>query len=90
MLVHAQTGARVVGTLAEDPAGAEQLAGRKRGRLDKSMLIRSARKVTSDLYQQYGAAWTVPSQVQQQAAGPVPGQQPGQQTGYSGHAGAGR
>ncbi|AVH57187.1 MULTISPECIES: hypothetical protein [Streptomyces] len=64
MLVAAQTGARVVGTLADDPAGADQLAGRKRGRLDKSLLIRSARKVTADLYQQYGAAWAVP------AAGP--------------------
>ncbi|MGW1542419.1 hypothetical protein ACWCPM_19660 [Streptomyces sp. NPDC002309] len=60
MLVHAQTGARVVGTIADDPAGAEQLAGRRRGRLDKSLLIRSARKVTADLYQQYGAAWSVP------------------------------
>ncbi|MEH0423970.1 hypothetical protein [Streptomyces sp. B21-083] len=101
MLVHAQTGARVVGTLAEDPAGAEQLAGRKRGRLDKSMLIRSARKVTSDLYQQYGAAWSVPSQVQGHQI-PMPGQagqQPGPghaggQSGYAGgqpgHAGAGR
>lgn len=58
MLVHAQTGARVVGTLADDPAGAEQLAGRRRGRLDKSLLIRTARKVTADLYQQYGAAWS--------------------------------
>lgn len=61
MLVAAQTGARVVGTLAEDPSGADQLAGRKRGRLDKSLLIRSARKVTADLYQQYGAAWAVPA-----------------------------
>ena len=61
MLVAAQTGARVVGTLADDPAGAEQLAGRRRGRLDKSLLIRSARKVTADLYQQYGAAWAVPA-----------------------------
>ncbi|MCX4907962.1 hypothetical protein [Streptomyces sp. NBC_00878] len=61
MLVAAQTGARVVGTIAEDPAGADQLAGRKRGRLDKSLLIRSARKVTSDLYQQFGAAWSVPA-----------------------------
>ncbi|GHH58264.1 hypothetical protein AB0H92_37430 [Streptomyces phaeochromogenes] len=61
MLVAAQTGARVVGTIAEDPAGADQLAGRKRGRLDKSLLIRSARKVTSDLYQQFGAAWAVPA-----------------------------
>lgn len=64
MLVHAQTGARVVGTLADDPAGADQLAGRKRGRLDKSLLIRSARKVAADLYQQYGAAWAVPAQAQ--------------------------
>ena len=61
MLVASQTGARVVGTIAEDPAGADQLAGRKRGRLDKSLLIRSARKVTSDLYQQFGAAWAVPA-----------------------------
>ncbi|MEU6120677.1 hypothetical protein [Streptomyces sp. NPDC047123] len=60
MLMAAQTGARVVGTLADDPAGADQLAGRRRGRLDKSLLIRSARKVTVDLYQQYGAAWTNP------------------------------
>ncbi|WP_405769000.1 hypothetical protein [Streptomyces sp. NBC_01538] len=101
MLVHAQTGARVVGTLAEDPAGAEQLAGRKRGRLDKSMLIRSARKVTSDLYQQYGAAWSVPSQVQSQQSqqSHVQGQgahqppmqgQSGHAGGYPGHAGAGR
>jgi hypothetical protein len=64
MLVHAQTGARVVGTLADDPAGAEQLAGRRRGRLDKSLLIRSARKVTADVYQQYGAAWAASAQAQ--------------------------
>ncbi|MFH8795758.1 hypothetical protein [Streptomyces sp. NPDC017941] len=61
MLMAARTGARVVGTLADDPTGADQLAGRKRGRLDKSMLIRSARKVTADLYQQYGAAWASPA-----------------------------
>ncbi|QDQ13053.1 hypothetical protein [Streptomyces spectabilis] len=61
MLMAAQTGARVVGTLADDPAGADQLAGRRRGRLDKSMLIRSARKVTVDLYQSYGAAWSGPA-----------------------------
>ncbi|CAM5385328.1 hypothetical protein SALBM217S_09815 [Streptomyces griseoloalbus] len=46
MLVHAQTGARVVGTLADDPAGAEQLAGRRRGRLDKSLLIPAPRRRT--------------------------------------------
>ncbi|MGW6009083.1 hypothetical protein [Streptomyces sp. NPDC055210] len=61
MLMASQTGARVVGTIAADPTGADQLAGRRRGRLDKSLLIRSARKVTSDLYQQFGAAWSVPT-----------------------------
>ncbi|WP_221353312.1 hypothetical protein [Streptomyces beigongshangae] len=61
MLTAARTGARVVGTIAEDPAGADQLAGRRRGRLDKSLLIRSARKVTADLHQQFGAAWSVPA-----------------------------
>ncbi|RZD77826.1 hypothetical protein [Streptomyces albidoflavus] len=61
MLVAGQTGARVVGTLADDPAGADQLAGRRRGRLDKSLLIRSARKISVDLYQQFGAAWSTPA-----------------------------
>ncbi|GHE79189.1 hypothetical protein GCM10018785_54120 [Streptomyces longispororuber] len=75
MLMAARTGARVVGTLADDPAGAAQLAGRRRGRLDKSLLIRSARKVAADLYQQYGAAWSGP------AAGAA---------GHAGSAGAGR
>ncbi|WP_339130822.1 hypothetical protein WJM95_18480 [Streptomyces sp. f51] len=67
MLVAGRTGASVVGTIADDPAGAAQLAGRRRGRLDKSLLIRSARKVAADLYQQYGAAWSVP------VDGPHPG-----------------
>ncbi|MET9758684.1 hypothetical protein ABZ016_06455 [Streptomyces sp. NPDC006372] len=92
MLVHAQTGARVVGTIADDPAGADQLAGRRRGRLDKSLLIRSARKVAADLYQQYGAAWAASAQANQahqaQQAQHVQHQHqhPGQ---MQGHAGAG-
>lgn len=65
MLVHSQTGARVVGTLADDPAGADMLAGRKRGRLDKSLLVRSARKITADLNQQFGTAWTASARAQQ-------------------------
>ncbi|MFH8560330.1 hypothetical protein [Streptomyces sp. NPDC017988] len=77
MLMAAQTGARVVGTLADDPAGADQLAGRKRGRLDKSLLIRSARKVTVDLYQQYGAAWTNPVAQQPGGITQQPQPQPG-------------
>lgn len=55
MLIAAQTGARVVGLIADDPAGAAQLAGRRRGRLDKSMLVRSARQVVVDLHQTYRA-----------------------------------
>ncbi|MDJ0342485.1 hypothetical protein QMK19_22385 [Streptomyces sp. H10-C2] len=54
MLVASQIAARVVGTLAHDPAGAEQLAGRRRGRLDKSLLIRSARQITADVPHRYG------------------------------------
>jgi hypothetical protein len=54
MLVASQISARVVGTLAHDPAGAETLNGRRRGRLDKSLLIRSARQVAADVPQRYG------------------------------------
>lgn len=60
MLLASRSGARVLGTLAYDPVGSEQLAGRRRGRLDKSLLIRSARQVAQDINQQYGAAWAVP------------------------------
>ncbi|MCX5204948.1 hypothetical protein OG897_26270 [Streptomyces sp. NBC_00237] len=58
MLLAARTGARVLGVVAHDPSGAAQLAGRKRGRLDKSLLVRSARKVAVDLHQQFGAGWS--------------------------------
>jgi hypothetical protein len=54
MLVASQISARVIGTLAHDPAGAEQLAGRRRGRLDKSLLIRSARQVAAEVPHRYG------------------------------------
>ncbi|MGP3971005.1 hypothetical protein [Streptomyces sp. 6N223] len=55
MLIAAQSGARVVGLIAEDTAGAEQLAGRRRGRLDKSLLVRSARQLVVDVHQTYRA-----------------------------------
>ncbi|MFI1094536.1 MinD/ParA family protein [Streptomyces sp. NPDC020917] len=54
MLVASQISARVVGTIAYDPAGAEMLSSRRRGRLDKSLLIRSARQITADVPQRYG------------------------------------
>jgi hypothetical protein len=44
----------VVGALADDPAGAEQLSGRRSGRADKSLLVRSARQVALDLQARLG------------------------------------
>ncbi|MCE7080598.1 hypothetical protein [Streptomyces sp. ST2-7A] len=58
MLSGAGAPARVVGLVADDPAGAEQLAGRRRGRLDRSLLIRSARKVVADLHRVFHAELT--------------------------------
>jgi hypothetical protein len=39
----------MLGGIADDPKAAEQLAGGWGGRLDKSMLIRSAREIASQL-----------------------------------------
>ena len=86
MLVHAQTGARVVGAGRVVGDGADQLAGRKRGRLYKSLLIRSARKVAADLYQQYGAAWAASAHADQAPQAHHAPHAPGQ---MQGHAGAG-
>ncbi len=61
-LLH-EAGARVMGVLADDPAGAEQLAGRRRGSVGKSLLIRSARQVVVDLHQRYGAGWASRSSI---------------------------
>jgi hypothetical protein len=48
--VVSQTGTAVMlGGIADDPKAAEQLAGGWGGRLDKSMLIRSAREIASQL-----------------------------------------
>ncbi|WP_435853127.1 hypothetical protein [Streptomyces smyrnaeus] len=71
MLVASRAGAQIVGVLAHDPMGAEQLAGRRRGRVERSLLVRSVRKIATDIHQQYGAAWapTAPPQQQPPAAG---------------------
>ncbi|MDT0342897.1 hypothetical protein [Streptomyces litchfieldiae] len=58
MLIASGSGASVVGLIAEDELGAGQLAGRRRGRLDRSLLVRSARKVVADLHQTYRAELT--------------------------------
>ena len=44
---------RVIGTLADDPDGADLINGRGRGRLDRKLLIRSTREVAMDLYRRY-------------------------------------
>ncbi len=55
MLIASNCGARVVGFVAHDVPGAEQLAGRRRGRVEKSLLIRSIRKVVEDVQRGYAA-----------------------------------
>lgn len=47
-------GAEVLGVLADDPDGAAALNGRGRGRVDKSLLVRSAREVAASVTRRYG------------------------------------
>ncbi|WP_432109237.1 hypothetical protein [Streptomyces sp. AA1529] len=79
MLVASRAGARVVGVLAHDTLGAEQLAGRRRGRVERSLLVRSVRKIATDLHQQYGANWESTAPPQQSLTPPGPGPGPGPQ-----------
>ncbi|MFL6114619.1 MAG: hypothetical protein ACJ786_25180 [Catenulispora sp.] len=67
---------KVIGTIADDPDGADLINGRGRGRLDRTLLIRSAREVAQDLSGMYSAAGAAaaPQQPQPQAApNPLPG-----------------
>ncbi|MEU8346805.1 hypothetical protein SAMN05443665_10559 [Actinomadura meyerae] len=54
-------GVTVLGGLALDPKGAELLSGRWGGRLDRSLLIRSAREVAADLTGRLAAAGPAPA-----------------------------
>jgi hypothetical protein len=47
-------GAEVLGVLADDPDGAAALNGRARARIDRSLLIRSARDVATSVTRRYG------------------------------------
>jgi hypothetical protein len=67
---------KVIGTIADDPDGADLINGRGRGRLDRTLLIRSTREVALDLSQLYSAA---PQGVAQGAAIPPGGPMPGPQ-----------
>ncbi|WP_194925933.1 hypothetical protein [Catenulispora pinisilvae] len=72
---------RVIGTLATDPDGADLINGRGRGRLDRTLLIRSAREVALDLYRRFtmsqgsGMPQTEPAPPRQYSAQPMPPQQ---------------
>lgn len=50
LLQHAQLQVSVLGRVASDPKAAEALAGRRARRLDRSMLIRSARELAGAVY----------------------------------------
>lgn len=71
-------GGEVLGVIAHDPDGAAALNGWGRGRVDKSLLIRSARDVAQSVARRYGL-----SRVGQPAPPPRPSQpvQPGQAVG---------
>ena len=59
---------KVIGTIADDPDGADLINGRGRGRLDRTLLIRSTREVALDLYRLFAT----PSQGAAMVGGPVP------------------
>ena len=65
---------KVIGTIADDPDGADLINGRGRGRLDRTLLIRSAREVALDLSRLYSAPSQGPA-TQQGTAMPGPGPQ---------------
>ncbi|MEZ0107328.1 hypothetical protein ABH920_001319 [Catenulispora sp. EB89] len=71
---------KVIGTIADDPDGADLINGRGRGRLDRTLLIRSTREVALDLYRRFappsqGAA--IPQGgAPMQGAGPMQGAAP--------------
>ena len=54
LLVATAGGAEVLGVLAQDPEGAAALNGRGRARIDRSLLIRSARDVATSVTRRYG------------------------------------
>jgi len=62
-------GAEVLGVLADDPDGAAALNGRGRARIDRSLLIRSARDVATSVTRRYGLVRQGPDQHQYQDPG---------------------
>ncbi|HEX4786874.1 MAG TPA: hypothetical protein VH372_00320 [Actinospica sp.] len=54
LLAASTAGAEVLGVLAYDESGAQALAGRGRGRVDKALLTRSARELAGAVVHRYG------------------------------------
>ncbi|HZP50271.1 hypothetical protein [Actinocrinis sp.] len=71
-------GGEVLGVIADDPDGAAALNGRGRARVDKSLLIRSARDVALSVTRRYGLL-----NVTSQAPAQAPGLSQGQGQGHS-------
>ncbi|GAA2005070.1 hypothetical protein [Catenulispora subtropica] len=66
---------KVIGTVADDPDGADLINGRGRGRLDRTLLIRSTREVALDLSRMYSAGSqgpAMPGQMPQPLSQPQP------------------
>jgi hypothetical protein len=83
-------GAEVLGVLADDPDGAAALNGRGRARIDRSLLIRSARDVATSVTRRYGlthqGTYQHPAPPAQQPPPPPgrsagPGREPGRDPG---------
>jgi hypothetical protein len=81
-------GAEVLGVLAEDPDGAAALNGRGRARIDRSLLIRSARDVATSVTRRYGLVRQGPSYPY--PADPPSAPPPGRATGPGRDLGQGR
>lgn len=56
LLRESRLSAQVIGALAYDPSGAAALCGQGRGRVNRSLLIRSARSLAVDVHHRYGIA----------------------------------
>jgi len=72
IITGSQLPATVLGGLALDPKGAQMLSGRWGGRLDRSLLIRSAREVAATLVGRLSATPRGPQPAAPQAAGRTP------------------
>jgi hypothetical protein len=72
IISNAKLPATVLGGFAMDPKGAEMLRGQWGGRLDRSLLIRSARQIASELVTRVASVPGADREAQGVASGPQP------------------